>query len=83
MLAGYKTTESVDEAILNEQNNESPQATAGLSVTKRRLRLATRLRYDEKQILRKGISVLMGMLRSFDSSDGESSGEEEVGDIDE
>lgn len=83
MLAGYKTTESVDEAILNEQDKESPQATAGLGVTKRRLRLATRLRYDEKQILRKGISVLMGMLRSFDSSDGESSGEEEVGDIDE
>ena len=81
MLGSYKTTEEVDEEILEEQKNESEEDSAGLSTGKRRLRLATRLRYDEKQILRKGLSVLMAML-----SDGTSSSDEgedsETDDID-
>ena len=88
MLAGYKTTESVDQEILEEQKNEHEQVTSVLSVTKRRLRLATRLRYDEKQILRKGMSVLMDMLsgcrgNASSSEDSDSSESEDgVGDID-
>ena len=81
MLGNYRTTEEVDEEILEEQKNESEEIAATVSVSKRRLRLAVRLRYDEKQILRKSLSTLM-MLLSAGDDDSSSSEDEEEDDVD-
>ena len=83
MLANYQTTESTDEDILQEQQMETEEAAAELKVGKRRLRLATRLRYDEKQILRKGMEMLMEMLSNSNNSEEDSENESDTEDVDE
>ena len=64
-----------------KQKNESEEIAATVSVSKRRLRLAVRLRYDEKQILRKSLSTLM-MLLSAGDDDSSSSEDDEEDDVD-
>jgi hypothetical protein len=81
MLGNYRTTEEVDEEILEEHINESEEVAATVSVGKRRLRLAVRLRYDEKKILRKSLSMLMVLLSSG-NDDSSSSEDDDDDDID-
>jgi hypothetical protein len=78
MLVNYKTNDDVDEDILLKQENEITEEEL-IDATKRRLRLAVRLRYDEKRIIKKGIRMLREMLSNFD--DDSSSDDDDVGDI--